>query len=475
MFERLKWLLPAFAPVTPGASPEIAIPAVVETESRALIPAENTTERRDYTLKSQDAIRLLVFGTPSLSGVAVNNDTLLSTTPAWRALSLIGNGIAMLDRKVKKKKKKGVRDLDEHPIALLMAGRPHAHYTWFDMLFAWVVNAGLGNGYILIHWDYEIMRPWALEHIPQSMVWIEYDLAGNLWYRISGEINGRQVSRLVPSTDILHLKGLTTNAINGRQVALVHRPTFGSGIAAKQYTESIFGKGAHPSIAVKYSEPMTSTERKNAKTNFMAEQSGSDKAGEPLILDDGMDVKYLQWSPQDVALVDFSELNAEDCCRIWGIPREYMAIDSKGTYGAVSQKAQDLLTHCYSPWMEKIQEEINTKLFWNSEIGNTYFEFDASMYMAMDKETEAKTLALLVAGKLMTPNEGRLKLGLKPMPGGDVLFGDINSLPLDSLVQVALAKYLSSAGEQLQGQKPTNQTNLPANNQKDTAHAPAGQ
>lgn len=468
--------------VIPESSAPISSVAVepVATEIRSIDTAQGGTEKRSFTLQSTEAQRLFAFGAPNLAGVTVNNETTLSLPPAFRAISLIANGIAMLDRKVKKKKDKGVYPADEHPISILMAGRPHQLYTWFDLIAAWVVNGLLGNGYLRIHWDYEIMRPWAIEHIPSAMCWPEFDTYGNLWYRISGELNGRQVSDLVPSTDIMHLKGLTTNGINGKQIALVHQSTIGAGLASKQYSASVFGKSAHPSIALKYDQPLDANERRNAKTNFKAEHAGSDKAGEPIILDDGMSVQYLQWSPVDVALIDFSTLSAEDCCRIWGVPRDFMALDGTGTYGGKKQTSQDLLTHCYGPYIEKIQEEVNTKLFRKSEQGKTYFEFDGSMYLAMDKETEAKTLERLVKSSLLTPNEGRARLGLNPLPGGDDLLGDINMLPLKNIYEVALAKYLSSEGEKARGketasQSAANTTNPPANNQNDTAHEPAGQ
>lgn len=475
-FTRLFVIPESSAPI-----PSVAVEPVA-TEIRSIDTAENGTEKRSFTLQSTEAQRLFAFGTPNLAGVTANNETLLSLTPAWAAMRLISTGIAMLDRKVFKKKKKGLFPADGHPVSELMNLRPHPHYTWFDMLAALMVNACMGNGYLLIHWDEMTARPVMLEHLPTGMVWPEYDTMGGLWYNVSGELNGRQITKRFPSTDIIHIKGLTTNAINGRPTALVHQSTIGSGLAAKQYTSSVFGKSAHPSIALKYDQPLDRNERNSAKANFKAEHAGSDKAGEPIILDDGMSVQYLQWSPVEVAFIDFSNLNTEDCSRIFGVPRDLLALDTHGTYGAAVQRSQDFVTLCLGPWIEKLQEEFNSKLFYTSEIrsGRYYFEFDRSMFLQLDKEAEAKTLALQVQSSLITPNEARQKMGMNPIEGGDDLYGNINFLPLKDLVEVATAKYLSSEGEKARGKKPANQsaadtTNPPANNQKDNAHAPAGQ
>lgn len=440
-----------------------APPAPVQaTAAEAAAPAEaGPREKRDFDLKSQEAQRLLVYGSPNVSGVAVNNESSLSLPPMFAAMRYISEGIAMLDRVVKQRRPEGVYRAPEHPLQIFMNGRPHANYTWSDLIRAWVNNAILGNGYIVVHRDEWTMRPWALELIPQGNAWLEQDPRGALWLRISGELNGRQVSKIVPYSDVLHLKGFTMNGVNGKQMALVHQNTIGAGLAKTQYGASLFGNGCYPSIAVKYDEPLDREERKTVTKNLQDDIGGSRQAGTPLVLDDGMNVQYLQWSPIDVALVDFAKMNAEEVASITKVPFEMITPQKFGTRASAAQHNQNFLTHCLNPWLEGIQEEWSTKLFYTSEQGEYFFEFDSSMYMATDKKTEAETLSILVEGKLLTPNEGRERLGLPPKPGGDDLYGDINTLPLENLVEVAIAKYLSAEGEKLRGNNQTDTKNEP--------------
>lgn len=77
-------------------------------------------------------------------------------------------------------------------------------------------------------------------------------------------------------------------------------------------------------------------------------------------------------------------------------------------------------------------------------------EFDLSMYLELDRAAEVEALSRMVAGTIMTPNEARGKMGLDPVEGGDELLTDINQVPLKNVLEVALAKYLSSKGEQAQ-------------------------
>lgn len=434
------------APVVPVVS---AVPDVPD------VPSSSARERRDYDMRNAEMQRLFTFGQPVLdNGVIVTDETILSSTPFFGAVRYISEGIAMLDRKVRTLKDGRYFDDKEHSLAYLFKRRPNPNMTWFDLLQAWIVNAILGNGYLLISWDPVSGRPYRLEHIPSRFVLPEFDLNGVLWYRISGEINGRQVTSIVPHTDILHLKGLSLDGHLGRKTSVVHRNVHSSTLSADTYTASVFGKGAFPSIAIKTAESLDTVEVATMESNVMQRIGGSQNAGRPLVLDGGQDVQFLQWSPLDLTLESCKHLSVEQVCQITKVPRDLLALDTSGTYGAAVQRSKDFFVHCLQPWVEKIEEEINTKLFTDTEIvlGTSLFEFDPSLYLSMSQAEQITMMSDAIRSSQMTPNEAREEFGKDPLPGGDVLYGDINFIPLEAVVQIALAKYLSSDGEKAQSE-----------------------
>jgi HK97 family phage portal protein len=435
----------------------------VATETRA--SDRGGTEKRDFDLKSAEAQRIFVWGNSDPSGIVVNDDTILSSTPFFCAMRYVSEGIAMLDRKVRRLEGERFYDDQTHPISFLMRRRPNPWMTWFDLLCAWICNAMLGNGYLLIIWDSITARPSSIEHIPSRFVWPEFDANGFLWYRISGEINGRQVTTMVPHTDILHLKGLSLDGLSGRKTSIVHKSAHGISLASDIYSESVFDKGAFPSIAVKTTDTLDSTEIANVEQNLMDRMGGAKKAGRPLVLDNGQDVQYLQWSPIDVALEQVKHMSAEQVSQMTKVPRDLLALDTHGTYGAAVQRSKDFFVHCLQPWVEKIQEELNTKLFSEPEItlGTVCFEFDSSLYLSVSPKEQTEMFEVAIRSSQMTPNEARQAQGRDAMPGGDTLYGDINTLPLEQLVEVAFAKYLSSVGE---GAKSQSDQNTAKSNQK---------
>lgn len=417
--------------------------------NRAVQPAESV-RRRDYSLSDPNFWSYFNLGPTTRADVPVTNLSVLGNSAWYSALRYISEGVAMLDRKVKRKMSGKVTDTEQHPVAELLADRPHPNYTWFDLIAGLLVNACHGNGYARIWRDPIFMRPVYVELIPSYCVTIDYDFNGGLFYRISGTIAGKSVNYNIASSDIIHIKGLSLDGISGLPTTFLHNDIHGTGIARNQYSAATLGQGAAPSIAITNEDDLTWAELKEARTNFMAQHSGSHNAGTPIFLGKGQGIEYLSLKPHEVGFEAFGAMNIADVARLTKVPLDLLMVDAGGTYGAGVQRSKDFLTHCLRPWIERVQEEFTCKLFYLSEQGRYRMEFDLSMYLELDRAAEVEALSRMVAGTIMTPNEARGKMGLDPVEGGDELLTDINQVPLKNVLEVALAKYLSSKGEQAQ-------------------------
>ena len=418
-------------------------------KAAAATVAPPAAAKRSYSLKDPHFWAHFSLGRGTVSSRPVSADLAFSVPPFFSAVRYIAEGVAMLDRVVKHRTQAGVLEAHDHPISYLMHGSPHPNYTWSDLISALLTNACLGNGYLRIHRDPDTLRPVMLEHIPAFYVSLEYDEIGWLWAFIAGHANGRTVFERVSYDDIIHIKGLSLDGVSGMNVLHLHEATFNDGAGRQEYSGSVLGKGARPSLAIKTDQVLDEKEVSTMEDNFMRRHGGAKNSGRPLVLDGGQDIRYLQWSPMEAALDKLAQLNVEDVSRMTKVPPEFLALDRSGTYGASVQRSQNFLTYCLGPWLEKIQDEFNRKLFYvrESRSKKYWFEFDTSMFLALDKKSEAEVLVGLVAGSILTPNEARAWIGYNPLAHGDELMGNINTLPLEDLTEVALAKYLSSEGE----------------------------
>ena len=434
--------LDSFLPAFMGT--RAANPAPVENRAVEVVP----TESRSYSLTDPNFWSYFNLRNQTKADVPVTQHTILGNSPFYSACRYISEGIAMLDRQVMRKMAGRTSQIEDHPVAELLADTPHPHYTWFQLLSALLVNAVMGNGYARIWRDPMSMRPVYVEHIPSNCVCVENDMWGNLVYRVSGVIGGRSVNIDLPPSDVIHVKNLSLDAISGLSTLFLHQDIHGTGIALGQYSASTLGQGAAPSIAISSEDDLTFADMKTARENFMAQYSGSANAGVPVFLGKGQGIEYLSLRPSEVGFSAFGDMNVADVARITKVPLDLLMVENGGTYGAGVQRSKDFLLHCLSPWIEQLQEEFTRKLFRQSEQGRYSFQFDTSMYLSLDAEAQAQVYMGYVAGSIMTPNEVREKLGLPPAKGGDSLMVDINLIPIENGVEIALAKYLSSKGEQ---------------------------
>jgi HK97 family phage portal protein len=396
--------------------------------------AATQPQQRAWSLTNPDTAA--IFSSVSMNpNITVTDATVLEIPPAWAAIRYISEGIANLGRGVFVRKNSDVLPDYDSPVAQLFNGRPHPHYTTFDFLQTLVANACLGNGYARIYRDQATMYPVALEIIPSSFVNIVYSDKGQLFYHVCGTINERAVNVYLPETDMLHIKGVTFTGEIGKRVSLVHRDTFSVDVAANEYTNKYFQKGATVGGILSFPNPLTPEQRTALKAKALENHQGSSNAGSIMVLDAGAEFKPMQNSPKDAAVMDFKNLSTVGVSQIFKVPLHLLSDLTKSTFSNIEQQNQDFVVHCLEPWAGKIEEEFTSKLFTTSEIKNRkrFFAFDFSQYKMGDMKSQAEFFGSMVQNGIMTRNEVRAKFNLNKMDGGDDLTVQINLAPIEML------------------------------------------
>lgn len=376
------------------------------------------------------------FGFPTSSpAFAGTTDGILSIPPAWAAIRYISEGIAALGRGVYIRQSDGDVFPDHtSPVAQLFNGRPHPHYSTFDFLQALISNACLGDGYARIYRDLETMQPTALEIIPQEFVSVVYGRTGQLFYHVCGTMDEQTVDIYLPETDMLHIKGVTMTGVSGKKVRVVHRDTFGTSLAAQQYSKAYFERGAAVGGVVSFPNPLTLEQRELAKGKLAEQHQGARNAGSIMILDAGAQFSDIQHNPKDAAVIDFRNLATVEVSQLFKVPLHLLSQLDRSTFSNMEQQNQDFTTHCLLPWARKVEEEVS-KLFTTREVQSRkrFFAFNLDAMMMGDMQAQAAFFSSAIQNGWMTPNEVRAKKNLNRIEGGDMLLIQTNMIPLDML------------------------------------------
>lgn len=368
-----------------------------------------------------------------LQATPLTDSATLSVSPAWSAIRYISEAIAALPLEVFKRTPKGNFIAEDHPVYALFSGSVHPHYSNFDFISALIANACLGNGYARIHWDAD-MRPVYLEHIPRNLVQQEYLPDGSLIYRITGNAaNSQSFTTTVMDWEMIHIKGLSLTGMNGIPVQIIHNEGLSTAIAAKSFSNKFFQNGAHISGLVKTQHKASIDDLAKISRYFDKNYAGSSNVGKTAVLDNGMDYVKIGLNPSEAAVLDFSKLSAIEVSQIFKIPLHLLSQLERSTFTNMEQQSSDFVMHTVSPWLRKIEQEFNRKLFSTVEIRKRkYFTaFNANALLKADKEALSKFYASAVQNGYMTPNEVRQEIGLNPAEGGDRLLVQMNLTTLE--------------------------------------------
>lgn len=373
----------------------------------------------------------------------VSTDTILGIPPAWSAIRYISEGIASLGRGVFVRQPDGdVFPDNNSAVSQLLNGRPHPHYTMFDFLQTLITNACLGNGYARIHFDQETFKPYALEIIPPEFVALVYAPSGQLFYHISGTFDNRAVNVYLPETEMIHIKGVTLNGLQGKRVSLIHQDTFNLGVNSAAYSSAYFEKGASVGGLITFPNVLTKEQRDVLKTKLTEQHLGGKNAGSIMVLDAGADFKPMQAGPENSKVIDFSNLSTVEVSQIFKVPLHLLSQLDRSTFSNMEQQNQDFVVHCLRPWAKKVEEEFNTKLFTTSEMRTRrrFYAFDLDAMMMGDMQAQAAFFSSAIQNGWMTPNEIRAKKNLNRIDGGDTLFIQQNMSPMDMLGEILKLK-----------------------------------
>lgn len=371
---------------------------------------------------------------------AVTNQSIKGLSPAWAAIRYISEAVASLPFGVYSWdfEADGYDSKFSHPVHPVISSRPHPHYSKYDFIQGLIANACLGNGYARIYRDPATMYPTAFELIPSHMVTMHYSTEGDLFYWIQGTMREQVVNVIVPDMDMIHIKGVTFNAIQGEEIRLVHSENIGGSLSGQKYTKSFFENGAHVAGILSTDNTLDENQRDNARNAWGEIYSGLDKVGKTAVLDGGLKYTKLGLSPEEAMLIDFRNLTTEECARIFKIPVHMISGLSNATYSNIEQQSLEFRQYTLPTWTEKAEQEFSFKAFTRREFMSrkAFAMFDYTPLQMADTDSMSKLIASAVGNGVFTGNEFRKMYKKKQLPGGDRLYIMQNLVPVDRFDEV---------------------------------------
>jgi HK97 family phage portal protein len=389
------------------------------SENRIVSPV--TEQRSSVTL--YDVMNKLASG-----DISVTQETALNLVPVWSCVRLLSQSIACLPMAVYRKDTSGNRMVaTDHPVQRLFRTFPSPFYNLFT--FREVLMAHLllwGNAYAMIR--REGARPVYLEIVHPKDVEVKV-YNDRLLYKVKGE------RKEVLSSDIVHIVGLSFDGIKGQSPISAARDAIFIGLAAQGYGGKFFENGASVS-GVLTSPGLTDEQFKRLQEQWNSKYSGMKNAGKTPILEGGTDYKTIGMPPEDAQFLQTREFSRSEIAGFFGVPPHLIGDLSRATFSNIEHQAIDFVTHSVNPWVQRIETELNRKLFLQSEQEEYYVKMNLNGLMRGDSQSRAAYYNQLFQIGIFSQNDIRRLEDMNAIEGGDRYFVPMNMTPVDKLDEV---------------------------------------
>lgn len=372
--------------------------------------------------------------TPSATGLLISQGTAMSVSTVYACVTIRSQDMARCTPKLYRPKADGSREVvTDHWIAKLLK-KPNRQQTWFEWMEQ--MNAAYllrGNAYAAIKRN---SRGEITELIPinPDAVLVMESVNGEIFYNVN-RIGLWQIAMLAefPPTmaaeDILHLRGLSFNALVAISTIGMARDAIGVAMGLEQQAARWMANGARPSMFLKAKKLLSDGVVKRLKQQMEEFKSGLQNTGSTIILEEDMDAQALQMTSVDIEFMAQRNFQPLDIARFYRMPPFKLGMAELRGVNLV-QINQEYVNDTIAPdldrWEQKF-EDVFGLVDEGLEIG-----FDETRLLRTDILTRYTIGRIGVLSGLTATNEFRRGERLPPVPGGDEVRAPVNMAALGS-------------------------------------------
>lgn len=367
-------------------------------------------------------------GGTAASGVHVDEETSLRYSAVFAAVRILAESVAALPLFVYRRLPRGKEKAVDHPLYNLLHLQPNPEITSFTFREVMMAHLSLwGNAYTEIERDGG-GRVKALWPLPPNRVFPERDpVTTKIRYRVS--LPDRNVVFL-PSENVLHVVGLSLNGLVGVSPIRMAREAIGLGLAAEEYGARFFANDASPGGVLEYPGRLSQEAVERIRKTWEMMFSGLSKKHRIALLEEGMKFHQISIPPEDAQFLQTRKFQVTEIARIFRIPPHMLADLDRATFSNIEHQSIEFVVHTLTPWLVRIEQAINTKLFTPSEKDVFFAEFQVNGLLRGDIKSRFDAYAVGRQWGWLSVNDIRELENMNPVDGGDVYLMPLNMVPV---------------------------------------------
>lgn len=356
-------------------------------------------------------------------------------TQPWIAalVNKLAFGTSRLPLKVYQRQDVGRIEARDTPFARLLRQPNRRH----DPFFFWLWTASTFEVYGEAIW-YKMrpapgLPPTELYPVHPANVYTRRDQDGSLIYVFH---LGSAATPLMewPERDVVHFRSYNPdNQVRGLSRLEPLRGTLVNEDAMRRAQGAFWANGARPSVILEHPNKLSEPAQARVKASWDAAHSGVSSWGKAAILEEGMKANVVQLNATEMAYIDAKKLNREEACGVYDVPPPVVHILDHATFSNITEQMRSMYRDTMAPRLGLYESALDSQLRPDFDPqGVLYAEFllDEVLRGAFEQRAIANQSAIMSGQR--TPNELRTQDNLPPLPGGDKLYINSASIPLES-------------------------------------------
>ena len=284
-----------------------------------------------------------------------------------------------------------------------------------------------GNGYAQIIRDKKTMEPVRLKLLQPYDVEPQVSDNDVLFYNVNGV--------MVPSDDMIHLRGLVTEGYKGKSPIAVHRENLMLTLQVQSYGEKFFSKGGNTEGVFTIPGELKEEAYNRLKADISRQYSGMANAHKPMLLEGGLQYQRLNIPPEDAQFLGTRKFQKSEIASIYRVPPHMVGDLERATYSNIEQQSQEFVTYCLMPYLVKIESQLNYKLLPVEQRGKYYFKFALGGLLRADSKSRSEYYKNMNFIGCLSANEIRAMEELNSYENGEVFFVQQNMTTVDNAVK----------------------------------------
>jgi HK97 family phage portal protein len=353
------------------------------------------------------------------TGITVTPETAIQAASVWSCVSRIARDLSscpvhVIDRQT------GGR-VQNHPIAMLLE-QPNDVQTAPAFWMQFLVNL------LLYGWGGAAIEPGGGRYPAGLLPLMTRDIQpgrqqGQAFYRHSPSGTTLRPDQLVA------VAYMSRDGLTGTSPIAAGSRAVGTDIALSSFAARFFKQGAAlrlwADLPVFKDQDAHQQAIGQIKDAIQGMESAHGVGGYP-----GVKLTQIGSSPRDAQAVEARQFQLGEVARLFNMPIGLLDA-SESKYNGLLAQYEDYAKATLRPWAVLVLAEMTRKLFPPSELPRFKLAWNFDAILEADIVSRAEAVTKLVAGGIITPNEGRQRFRYQSVEGGDSLLSPLNMLPAE--------------------------------------------